>query len=358
MSRGTRLPAIAPGIYPDALGYEARITVKGKPHSKRFPPNHPLELMQAWQNDERAYQLRCLADDDATRGTVARGTLDGDLLAYLKTREGHSGYKADRSHLHAWSGTYGTLPRHKLTKRICELQIATWKKAGVAPKTIRHRMRVLKELWHWCDGARARTPLDGVKMPRVPKTIPVPVDDAVILAVWESLKRGLTIQKRCGPTRKLVTVRCPTPPETCARFWIRALTGQRPSMIGRAKPEHIDRMNRVWWVQAGKGGNPVPFPLTDELEIAFAYFDQVGAWGTFDPCSFADTLRRHGWPKGVTPYRLRHSFAIAQLLAGTTLDDVQGLLGHTNPNTTRMYAPVLVSRLKSAVERRPLKLVR
>lgn len=358
MSRGARHAAIATGIYPDALGYEARIVVKGTPYSKRFPPNHPVALMQAWQGEERAYRLRCLADDDAARGTIARGTLAGDVQHYLQRRKGRAGYKADRSHLKAWTIAHGAKPRHKLTRHDCEKQLATWLAKGKSAKTIRHRVRVLKELWHALDGLRARTPLDAIKLPRVPKTLPVPVDDTVILNVAESLKAGLRTQKRCGPKRTLAMVQHPEAARAYARFLIYALAGQRPSQIGRARPEHIDRHHRIWHVTPGKGGNPTPFPLTDALDLAFQYFDKVKAWGAFDCRSFSKTLRRHGWPPGVRPYALRHTFAIGQLLAGTDLGDLQGLLGHTSPTTTRIYAPVLIARLKQAVERRVLKLAR
>jgi integrase len=358
MTRGLRQSAIATGIYPDALGFEARIVVKGRAYSKRFPPNHPLELMQAWQADERGYRLRCLLDDEAQQPKAERGTLAGDVLHYLQRRKGRAGYKADRSHLNAWVLAHGKKPRHKLTRHDCEKQIAAWLAKKKAPKTIRHRVRVLKELWHALDGARVRTPLDGVKLPRIPKTLPAPVDEGIILRVAESLKAGLTTKKRCGPGRTLATVHHPEAKHAYARFLIYALTGQRPSQIGRAVPSHIDRKHRIWHVTAGKGGNPTPFPLTDALDLAFQYFDQVQAWGAFDCRSFAKTLRRHGWPEKVRPYALRHTFAIGQLLAGTDLGDLQGLLGHASPVTTRRYAPVLIARLKQAVERRHLKLAR
>lgn len=357
MGHGKRQPAVATGILPDALGFEVRVHVAGHRYTKRFPPDHPVELMQAWQAEERAYHLRCHSDDDAARGTVVRGTLAGDAKHYLQKRIGREGYKSDRSHLKAWTDPHGKTPRHKLTRHDCERQISTWLSAGKAPKTIRHRVRVLKELWHALDGAKVRTPVDGLKLPRVVKTLPAPVSDETIIAVAASLKAGLTTQKRCGPKRTLATVHHPEAERAYARFVVRALSGQRPSQIGRARPEHIDRVNRIWWVTAGKGGNPVPFPLTEALDLAFLYFEKVGAWGSFDCRSFSKTLKRHGWPKDVRPYRMRHAFAIGQLLAGTDLGDLQGLLGHTNPQTTRVYAPVLIARLKSAVERRPLKLM-
>ena len=349
--RGQRQPAIAPGIYPDPSGFEVRVKVKGRAYAKRFAPDTPLEKMQAWQLEERAYRLNCAIDDAALVETPVRGKLSGDVKFYLQKREGRPGYKADKSHLKAWVSVFGNEPRHRISAHRVQMQVGKWLQDGVAPKTLRHRVRVLRELWQALDGPKARTPVAGIKLPKVVKVIPTPVEDAIILRVAESLKAGLTTQRPCGPTRKVVPVHHPVPRETYARFLIRAISGQRPGAIALTQPEHIDREHRIWWVPALKGGNPVPFPLTDDLDTAFHYFDAVNAWGGFNTSSFAKTLRRHGWPAGVEPYRLRHSFAIAQLLAGIDLGDLQGLLGHTNPNTTRIYAPVLLSRLKDAVAR-------
>lgn len=306
-----------------------------------------MQLWQAEQRDERALDKQ----DDAALKPITRGTLAADVTAYLKTREGREGWKADRSHLKAWTDRYGKLPRHRIGTKEVEAAISAWTAAKKSPRTIKHRIRVLKELWHYHDGRKARTPADAVKLRPPVKTIPIPVTQELILAVAESLQRGLIIRQRCGHGRKRVAVRRAAPVTTHARFLIRAITGQRPSQVGRAKPEHVDRENRIWWVQPGKGGHPVPFPLIEELDLAFQLFDQVDAWGPFNPSAFSKTIKRHGWPARVRPYMLRHTFAIKQLLAGVDLGDLQGLLGHTNPNTTRIYAPVLVARLREAIQK-------
>lgn len=354
--RGARAKAVAAGIYPDRLGFEARVTVKGTTHSKRFPPQHPLELMQAWQADERAYLLRCHTDD--ARGTIARGTLAGDVQHYLKRRKGRKGYKSDRSHLKAWTDAYGTWERHRLTPHLCEVVIGQWRAKGRAEKTIRHRVRVLRELWHALDGAHARTPVDGLKLPTLPRPNPQGISPDVIRAVALSLARGLTIQQRCGPKRTLATVTRATTKIGLARFLVRALTGQRADQIMRALPRDVDLDARIWWVRPAKGGHQVPLPLNDEQLAAWRVFIEADAWGQWDWRAFAKLLRRHGWPKDIPPKNLRHSFAIDHLRAGTDLGDLQGLLGHSNIQTTRtFYAPVLLSRLEAITSRRALRLL-
>ncbi len=250
MSRGKRQPAIARGVYPDAFGFEVRVKVKGHAFGKRFPPDHPLELMQAWQAEERAYRLRSAVDAAAAMPSTARGTLAGDVTHYLQKRVGRPGYKSDRSHLAAWTKAHGGKPRHQLSRHLCERQIGSWLKAKKSPKTIRHRVRVLKELWHALDGKRLPTPVDGLKLPAIVKVLPAPVPDETIIAVADSLLKGKRSLKGYGGDSQV----------TYARFLIRALTGQRPCQVGRAKPEDIDRTNRIWWVRAAKGGKPIPFP--------------------------------------------------------------------------------------------------
>lgn len=355
-SRGTK---VAPGIWRDHHGnFSVIVHVKGKAHEKRFPPHTPLEELHAAQAEALAYHRRAAMYDRFQAPKPERGTLAGDVALYLRTREGRSGYKADRSHLAAWCQQHGNSPRPSLTPQKAAQQISAWIAGKTSPRTIKHRVRAAKELWHFHDGKHRRTPFDGLSLPRTPKTIPAPIDEAVILAVADSLKSGLVKPKRHGPKKTVAETHHAPAEKTYARFLIRALSGQRPSQIGRAVPTDIDRENRVWWVRPGKGGNPVPFPLDEELDLAFQYFDKVQAWGTFDCCAFSKTIKRHGWPKQTRPYALRHSFAIRRLLAGVDLGDLQGLLGHTNPTTTRIYAPVLVARLREAMTKKPLRLVK
>jgi integrase len=343
--KGGRGVRIAPGIHRDGTGYSVKFTVATKQHEKRFPADTPLELMQAWQLEERAYYLLCAQDDAPAK--AERGSLAADVTHYLKTRVGRSGYKADRSHLQAWVTVYGPKPRHKLTTHDAQRALATWLSKGKSPKTIQHRRRVLRELYRALDGRGRRTPVDGVKIPSVPKPHPVPVSAALIQKVAKSLKAGKRHAKGYGSDSD----------KTHARFLVYALSGQRPIQIKLAKPEDFDHTLRLWYVRPVKGGHPIPLPMSAELAKAWARFAAVDAWGWFDSRSFSKTLRRHGWPTEVRPYALRHTFAIAHLLAGTDLGDVQGLLGHANIQTTRHhYAPVLLARLEAVRERRTLDL--
>lgn len=358
MARGPRLPVIAKGIYPDRYGFEVRQPVKGKVYKTRFGHGTPLAVMQQWQADEKAWRLKDHIDNDhAKDAPIEHGTWKTDVALYLKTREGRAGYKSDKSHLGAWVKRYGARLRAAFRQNDAKLAVAVWLSAGLSPKTIRHRIRVGKEMWHHFHGSRSRTPFDDLGLPALPDPNPVPVPSSTITAVAASLKRGLVIQKACGPKRTTVAVHTVASTKTLARFKVRAVCGVRPCQVMWAEKDDVDLTRRIWFVRSSKGGTQIPLPLNAEGVKAWKAFIAADAWGDFDTRSFSKTVKRHGWPENVRPYQLRHTFAIDHLLSGTSLGDLQGLMGHKDITTTRKnYAPIQTALLKKAVSRRKLKL--
>lgn len=349
---------IARGVYRDQYGQAATVKVGRIQREQRFPKDEPVDRMQAWQVRTRA-ELTEDRDETATidEPIPERGTFASDLPRRLKQIESRASYKSDRSHLSAWLPFVGPMKRTAIRPSHVRAAFSAWITDGKSPRTIRHRRRVFRELYQGLDGAHARPPLKGVKVPKPEDPHPTPVPLATIQRVAASLKKGKTGQKRHGPKRTLARVQYAEPAKARARFLVRATTGQRPSQIMRATMADVDLKRRIWFVRAGKGGHAIPLPLTADMVKAWKAFAAAKAWGPFDSRSFSKTLRRHGWPKGTRPYNLRHTFAIDHLLAGTSIGDLQGLLGHRQIETTRKhYAPVLLALLRKTVGRRKLKL--
>lgn len=337
MARGTRT-RVEDGIYRDASGLAAVVTVNRRRREKRFAPTRELADLRLWRAETVVDLLKTTPRLISDRRTFAR-----DVARYLRTRKGRPSYRSDRSHFKPWVKAFGSRERHELTREELQREIATW--TTTSPRTIRHRVRVLRELFETLDPDWPH-PVRKLKLPRVARSVPTPLSHELLKRVANSLVAGKSARGGHGWE----------PVKSRARFFVYALCGQRPAQIGRAQPSDVDLERRIWWVRPAKGGDPIPLPLSDQMVAAWQTFIAAEAWGTFDTTSFARVLRRHGWPKGIRPYQLRHTFAIDLLLADVPLETLQGLLGHLNITTTRIYAPVQLARMQSAIGKRTLAL--
>lgn len=304
------------GIFEDQWGFAVIVKVRGVTKERRFPPTTDRETL-------RSARIQLRAELDQDRPTPeSRGTFGAAAEAWLARKRGMPCYKAERSHQKAWP--FRETPLRAVTPDRVAALVATWKSEAVAARTIRHRVRVLREIY---DGAKAPAPLGAAQVPPIPESFPVAVPATTIRRVIKSLQAAhLDLH--------------------LARFAVRATTGQRPVQIGLAQPTDIDWDRKLWYVRSAKGGTPVPLPLSEEALRAWRFFANANAWGPYDTSNEARRLRNHGWPETVRPYACRSTFAIDLLLGGADLGDVQGLLGHRQIETTRRhYAPLLTSRL-------------
>jgi integrase len=204
----------------------------------------------------------------------------------------------------------------------------------VSALTIRHRCRVLQDFFRTKDGKKTATPVDDAKVPvrhrNPPPTVPVEL-------VRDVLERLSTFA-----------------PLTFARFYVAATTGQRPVQIGRATPDDLrfDGRRGVWLVRNAKGEPAHSIVLNGAQLAAWQIFITADAWGAFDTTHYGNQIHRAGWPHGIRPYAVRHSIAREALKRGAALGDVQVLLGHVDPNTTRgSYAPFQVEEQQSISDR-------
>lgn len=331
MPRRGKRRRIAKGIYEDLTGRAAIVRVGDWRKEKRFPPQTPIRVIQAWQTQHR----------DRFGGLTqkpARGSLQADIDHYLTLMHHLAGYVSLKAELAAWTRLYGDFPRYSLTDQDVLDARNVWLAEGLKPKTVNNRVAALNRLWHRLDGRRSVSPGDDVRPLPVHKTPAQAVDPRDVQTVIGHLLAG----ERAGRLRDA---------RTRGRFMVYAACGKRPSEIMRAEPGDVDLARRVWNPRDGKGGWGPGIYLNEDMLAAWTVFIEAKAWGRFNVSAFVRTIREAGWPADVRPYQLRHSVGMAMSDAGIDLADIQQHMGHKRIETTRKhYVPVLGSRLQKASE--------
>lgn len=317
---------VAKGVYRDKFGYTVRWRDRGLPREKRFALDTPHDTLKAW---------RLTQQQQATRTREKVGSFVRDVVRFLRLRKGRPSFKSDRAHLRPWVHRFKAISRWHVTREHVEQALAWWRGQGYSAREIRHRLRILHQLYHALDGASARTPCDDVKAPPIPKTRPISVSDEVVrgvaLELWKAEQRSYL---RDSKTR--------------ARYLVLATTGQRPAQVQRAERGDVDLVRRLWFVRPAKGDAGTTLYLNDDMLTAWALFVAAQAWGRYDSRSFAKVLRRNGWPKGIRPYNLRHSVGLGLSERNVDLGDIQSHMGHVSPATTRIYVPGVPQRAQLA----------
>lgn len=322
---------LATGIYQDASGIAVIYHAHGTPVETRVPLGTPVDRLIRWRKQQ-------LGQSAAHAPRDRRGSLARDVVTFLKARKGLANYKTEKSNLKAWIRALNNPLRWKITAPMLEETIDDWRIQGYSQQTLRHRARILRQLFRKLDGPRVSSPFDEFKLPPKPKARPVSVSDADIAAVATNLrKQEICRRLHNGNTR--------------ARFLVLATCQQRPAELKRAESQDVDLTRRLWFVRGAKGGYNTIVPLNDEQCAAWRLFVAAGAWGSYDTRSFSKTIQRNGWPKGIRVYNLRHSTGFALSAHGVDLGDIQALYGHTSPETTRIYAPGQLARLARAQAR-------
>lgn len=268
------------------------------------------------------------------------GTLRKHARIYIDNIKHLATWDDREDHLHAWCEEYGDLQRHRLTEQHVLDARATWKREGLAPKTIQNRCDTLRNLFHRLDGRKAPTPCDELPALKSPKTIIERVTDELILAVDAKLQ-----ERERDPALQFHG------PKTRARFRVFVSTGKRPCEIMRAKPADVNLVARVWVPRDAKGGFCPGVYLNDDQLDAWTLFIAAKAWGAYNHGNFGRVIRKAGWPAHVRPYQARHTMWITARERGVPLDVVADGAGHTDMRLTkRFYTGILNGPLQAMSE--------
>jgi integrase/recombinase XerC len=210
-------------------------------------------------------------------------------------------------------------------------------------------------------------PIKNLALPKSVRRLPKYLTKQQILDLLTAPLKLLETQKqRNGPGRPISAIACLRDVAVLETIYS---CGLRVSELCGLRAEDIDWSERLVRVR-GKGKKerlvPIGEPAWKAIQSYWGVLKQTPSGSS--PVFFAETrkaaplnplqlsrrLKQYlaiaGLDPGVTPHKLRHSYATHLLDAGADLRSVQELLGHAHLVTTQVYTHVTTERLKKAYD--------
>lgn len=330
-----------PGITKTPYGFRVRKHVRPFPAvSKRFPKGTPLELMEAWQ-DEQERRLR-----KARPAPGVTGMLDADIVRYL-TEWGatcHPITVLQRTrHLQLWADAFPRRLRITITTAEIRAQLATWERTGLpvgeyakqrklgvtklAPATVNKVRQALYQLYAHLDGGTGlENPVAAVPTRRPPELEPRALEQAQARKGWATIRRS----------------------KGKARLAVLLYTGLRPDEVRRIeRRDWTPRAPRQMFVRTAKRGLRVLHPLTRSGAAAMRYFVQLDAFGGFSNEAIGRTwklaMQRVDPASNSTPYDLRHTFGTELYRTTRDIKATQAGLRQKSLSMTARYVQAAVA---------------
>ena len=295
---------------------------------RRFPRGTGLRTIQAWQDETRG-NLRTLPKG-------AKHTLAHDGKRYLAQIENQLvSIDSRRRNVGLWVDRFGHIRTLALWQHVGELNehLHMWRKDRSAA-TCNHRRDALMNLVRVLYGRKSASELsDLVTFPKKPPELR-PMEREDIARVLMHLEPGSEVR---------------------IRLELMHVTGMRPSQMGRltAKEFKLDAEVPHVVVARGKGGRDARVPLLEEGIATAREYIAMNAFGKWNIGKTNKALREAAKTAGLdgfTSYQIRHSFANGLRMSGADLADIQDLYGHTNADTTKLYAPGALEKRQQALE--------
>ena len=149
--------------------------------------------------------------------------------------------------------------------------------------------------------------------------------------------------------------------------------GLRVSELVHLKPENLDIRNGYGWVRHGKGNKDRMFVIAESIKDELARYISKecaslssyifrGFNGHITTASvrsvIKNAVKNAKISKHAHPHTLRHSFSTHLIENGSSVAEVQSLLGHSSADTTMVYLHITSPRMigtKSPIEGLPIK---
>lgn len=217
------------------------------------------------------------------------------------------------------------------------------------------------------QGQVESSPIRNLALPRPGKRLPRFLTIQQLEALLRAPLDAMRAPKRNGPGRPVDEVACYRDAAILETIYS---CGLRISELCGLRAEDINWAEQLVRVR-GKGRKerlvPIGAPALEAIRLYWSKLPQppFGSMPVFlpsakrirpiGPCILQRRLKKYlllaGLDPGITPHKLRHSYATHLLDAGADLRSVQELLGHAHLVSTQVYTHVTTDRLKRAYEK-------
>lgn len=215
-------------------------------------------------------------------------------------------------------------------------------------------------------GAVASSPIKNVSLPKLPRRLPKFLTreqmEVLLDAPLKPLKEK-PLKTRGRPVSPSLCLRDAAILETIYSCGLRVseLSGLRVEDIdpgeqlvrvrGKGKKERLSPIGEKALQAIEKYWSTLPRRPAQNEPVFLAHTREISPVGTED---ISRRLKKYlviaGLDPGLTPHKLRHSYATHLLDAGADLRSVQELLGHAHLVTTQVYTHLTTERLKKAYD--------
>ncbi len=227
-------------------------------------------------------------------------------------------------------------------------------KSGLARASVRLHFAALRSFYRFLRERHglSANPLEEVQLPKAERKLPVVLTPAQIDAL-------LTAPLRAKPSKKAPRWLPARDAAILELFYSAGLRLQELAGLNVADVDPYSESVRV----LGKGRKERLCPVGAPALAALARYREEADVRTgplflsklrkrLSVRNIAAMLEKYvllaELPRGITPHKLRHSFATHLLDNGADLRSVQSLLGHASLSTTQIYTHVSIERMKKA----------
>jgi len=274
------------------------------------------------------------------------------FLRYLEIEKNASAhtllnYKLDLEH---FQNFIGQTEIEKVDYLALRKYIAHLKENNLAQKSVSRKISCLRSFFRFLcrEGYLKNNPVLTLVSPKRQKTLPLFLTEEEVVRLIESPK----LDKELGMRDRAIL-------ETLYS------TGMRVSELVNLNVADVDFISGVAKVM-GKGKKERLVPIGEKaIEAIRLYlakrkrqsealflnknYRRITDRGVRDILS--RYIRLLSFKKGISPHKIRHSFATHLLNRGADLRSVQELLGHANISTTQIYTHLTTERLKTVYQK-------